>query len=210
MLVSLGLIACATGEPGNLAPDGGLEIIDAATGDPDADPGCTDMTIDLLANGDFEAGPTTWVEVTNGALGLVREEGAGLPFDAASGSWAAVIGGFNNATIEMTQTITIPAGATPTRLTGSGCWVTEEAVGTMFDFLTIEARDAAGTTVLETLLDISNADAEATCDWTPFEVAITMLAADSSAQIHFATTTDGASVTTFAFDDLALVATVCD
>lgn len=201
--------ACATGSESPVdAGDGdGAIAADAAV---DADPGpdaCVDSALNLLVNGDFEAGEGNWTAMTNGALPIIRELGAGLPFNPNDGTWASIFGGVNNAQLSLSQTVAVPNDAMLTRVTFSRCWVTEELMGAL-DTLTLELINANGGAVLQTLLDISNEDAEATCEWTAVEIAIDPTPA-TALELRFTAATDGATATTFAFDSLAVEASVC-
>jgi hypothetical protein len=210
-LCALAVGGCAIAE--EAAVDAGPDdpIADAATdaADPDAaiDAGCTDSFVNLLANADFEGGNVDWTEVTNGGVAVIREDGNGLPFAAEAGVWAALILGFNNAAITLSQTVSVPADATALRLTGYRCWVTEEGMGE-FDTMTIELRDDAGAP-LETLMAITNEDAAVTCAWELFEIAASDSMAGADIELVLEGSSDVATVTSFAFDTLALEAGVC-
>ena len=207
----LAAIGCATGE--QPAVDGGdvesvdAGVVDGPLADAGVDGGCVESWINVLDNADFEAGNSVWNETTNGAQAVIREVGAGLPFNPEAGSWAALIGGFNGADIDLSQPITVPDDATALRFAGFRCWVTEESAGAV-DLLSIELRDDTGAP-LETLLSISNEDAAATCAWEPFEIDAAEPRAGEAVTLGLAGTTDGATVTSFAFDTLALEAQVC-
>lgn len=211
-LVAFASIGCAAGE--GLAVDGG-ELVDAAVvdGPIDAaldaavDAGCTDEWISLLDNGDFEAGNAVWTETTNGGQMIIREVGAGLPFDPEGGTWGALILGFNNAVVELSQAATVPADATALRLVGFRCWVTEEGAGE-FDLMSINLHDDTGAP-LETLAAITNEDAAATCAWESFDMPAADPHAGAAITLVLEGTSDAATATSFAFDTLALEALVC-
>lgn len=201
---------CAFGEEPLAVDAAPGDPVDAAVPDaPDVpvDAGCTDTFTNLLVNADFEGGNVDWTETTNGGQTVIREDGNGLPFSAEAGVWAALILGFNNAAITLSQTVTVPADATALRLSGYRCWVTDEGAGE-FDTMTIELRDGAGAP-LETLMAITNEDAGATCAWELFEITPSEIHAGEDIQLALDGVSDAATVTSFAFDTLALEAEVC-
>ncbi len=65
-------------------------------------------TPQLLPNGDFEQGRTVWHEYSNHPYAIIRKKGDGLPINPYSGSWAAWMGGANNQTDTLDQTVTVP------------------------------------------------------------------------------------------------------
>lgn len=211
VLVALSAGGCAFGE--GLAFDAGSDNgdpVDAAVADAPVDAavdaGCTEQWINLLINGDFEAGNSTWAETTNDTRPIIREV-PDLPFDPAAGTWAAVVLGFSDAIFELAQTAAVPADATALRMTGFRCWVTEESAGAV-DLASIELRDDTGA-ALESLLAISNEDAGATCAWESFELPVAEAHAGANLTLALAGQSDAATVTSFAFDTLALEARVC-
>lgn len=62
-----------------------------------------------VANGDFEAGPSAWVEITETTdTGIVLQAGVGLPIPPRSGEWAAWLGGATARTDALEQEVTVP------------------------------------------------------------------------------------------------------
>lgn len=220
----LGLaVACANASLGDAADaDPGAAdgpVADAARGDAGA--GAADANGDaapadacvadwqpLLTNGTFEAGRTVWTEDTGGsANAIIRQEGAGLPFNAANGAWAALVLGYNSADVTLSQTVTVPADATMLRLVGQRCWVTTETAGAN-DTMSITLRDTGGA-LLETLASLSNADADPVCSWLPFEYPATDSFAGQSVALVFDALANGTNPTSFGLDDLRLEAYAC-
>ncbi len=175
---------------------------------PDAMP-CTPSTWKpLLANGDFESGNTVWTKVGNG--GNVIKQNGSLPFNAQGGTWAAHLVGFNSADQTLSQSFTVPASATAMRLRGYKCYVSTEPMSTTaYDILTFELRNAAGSSVLETLDSISNLDIGGICSWTSFEYTAASAHAGQSITLALHGISDSLSLTSFVVDTMVLEAFAC-
>ena len=202
------------------SPDANLPVADATPGTPDAmtpdaplppdamvpdAAGCTTTWVPLLQNAGFESGATIWTTTTNAGQ-VIRQQGAGLPWPAQTGTWAAIIGGADDAVQTMTQQVTVPASATALRLSYYGCYVTEEITSiTEYDTLDIQLQTTGGTT-LETLVHLSNLDAGGTCSWTSAQVNATSTYAGQTIQLDFDGSTDFSNISTFGFDTLVLEA----
>ena len=220
--------ACASANLGENQPDADPSPADAATADaassidagpqPDAGTGpdagssdadgCVPDWTQLLGNADFEAGRTVWTEdIVGSTNAIIRQQGGGLPFPADSGTWAALMLGYNGADLTLSQTVTVPATATMLRLRGARCWVTTETAGTG-DAMTITVRSTGGT-VLETLASLTNADADAVCSWTALSLDAGASYPGQTVQLVFDGQANGANPTSFAFDTLALEAYAC-
>lgn len=179
--------------------------VDAAVPDamPDAAPdACVPDWIGLLGNGDFEQGGTAWNQ-TGGTI--IRQYGAGYPWPAHSGTWAALFGGINNADHLLTQSVTVPANATALRLRGAMCFVTEETTTLVeFDTLTVQIQGA----VTEEYV-FSNLDAGETCTWTLFQLDAPTSHAGETVTLSLHGQTDGLEITSFGLDTLVLEALAC-
>ncbi|MGB7926139.1 MAG: M36 family metallopeptidase, partial [Pyrinomonadaceae bacterium] len=103
----------------------------------------------LITNGGFETGTTPWV-----VSGQVTRSTGAYPHGGVA---YMILGGVNNSTGTLYQTITIPSGSSP----NLNFWLnvtTSEAVGDpVFDRLFIEVRNTSGT-LLATLATFSNQD----------------------------------------------------
>jgi hypothetical protein len=208
------LAACANGSPVAGDPDAGRQ----GSGFPDAglpdaalpDAPCRPEWMDLLANGDFEAAGEGWTEEIVAGSAIIRDE-TQLPFAPHRGEYAALFGG-NNAELILSQTVQVPGEAEDLRVFGHRCWVTTETEPEAFDSLTIELRDGLGEP-LEVLEAATNEDAGEVCSWELFEIrasADTLAAAlDADLELVLTATTDAASPTSFAFDELHLQFRAC-
>ena len=208
------LAACANGSPVADDPDAGR----GTSGFPDAslpdaevpDAPCRPEWIDLLANGDFEGAGEGWTEDIAAGSAIIRDQ-TQLPFAPHRGEFAALFGG-NNAELILSQTVQVPGEAEDLRVFGHRCWVTTETEPEVFDSLTIELFDGAGEP-LEVLEAATNEDAGEVCSWELFEIrasADTLAAAlDADVELVLTASSDAASPTSFAFDDLHLQYRAC-
>jgi hypothetical protein len=167
---------------------------------------CTRTWIDLLDNGSFDDGAVGWSSATNGG-DIVREEGAGYPWSTHTGTWGALLLGFNDGAQQLMQTVTVPESATRLRLQAYRCYVTEEVMDAVFDTLSIELQSGAATR--ETLAEIDNTDAAATCNWRFLLAETDNPLAGETVELVFTAASDGASVTSFGFDTISLEALAC-
>ncbi len=82
-----------------------------------ATPTATSQVFPVLQNADFEQGHVAWTEASNFFAGaLIVQQGDGGAPAAQSGTWLAWLGGADNETSDLSQSITIPTGAGPTYL----------------------------------------------------------------------------------------------
>lgn len=175
--------------------------IDATT--PDA--ACSFEWVELLQNGSFDSGAIDWLATTNGSP-IIRQGNS--PWPPYDGDHSALFLGFHDGAQTLTQTVTVPASAVELRLQGFRCWVTEESMPMPYDTLDIELRDGAGE-LQETLWARDNRHADATCDWSMFQLSALNAYAGQEVTLTFQAASDGASYTSFGFDGLSLQANVC-
>jgi hypothetical protein len=162
--------------------------------------------VELLANGSFEGGATGWIQSSNAGLEIVFE--APAPMVADTPTMLAWFAGYDDASDELSQSVTVPAGATDLRLRGAFCFETEEVLGA-YDFFQIDLRNAGGATA-ETLILLSNEDVGAPeCLWEAFELGAASPHAGETLDLVFHATTDASINTNFFVDSLALEALVC-
>ncbi len=120
-----------------------------------------------------------------------------------SGQYAADLGGVNNATDRLTQTIALPADVNEITLAYWWALQTEEAgTGAAFDRLRVELYQPDGTTWVATLLTGDNTTAEswvwnrASSDLTPYR--------GRSLLLRFTASTDDSKPTRFFVDDVSV------
>lgn len=192
-------------EPLPPQPDAAPGAPDAAPGAPDATP-CTDTVVQLLGNGNFDAGPGGgWVEQSMYPL---INEAAGLPaaISPQTGTHAVWMGGDYLTTDKLYQDVAVPAGATSMELVGYR-WIATEETGTgAYDTVTLQLRSTADA-ALETLATWSNANAAEA--WTAFTLPATGSYGGQTVRVYLESNTDSTLNTNFFFDTFALRVTVC-
>lgn len=198
------VIDAAPGTPDAAIPD--ASIPDASA--PDAN-GCTGGWTQLLSNPGFDLGATVWTTTTDvPAQQVIRMYGAGYPWPAQAGDWAAVFGGDDYTIQTMYQNFTVPANATMLRVAGYTCFVSSEITTvTEYDTIDIELQTTAGAT-LENVAHWSNLTAGTTCSWAAASLDATTSYAGQTIRLHFASETDVSNITSFGFDSLAVEAFV--
>ena len=204
-LVALVALVGCVGTDVDEAPDGGIAAdagMDATLSGP-----CTRTWIDMLNNGHFDEGVSARAADTNGG-DIVREEGAGYPWSTHSGTWGAILLGYDNGAQTLSQTVTVPISTTRLRLQAYGCFVTEETTTDIaYDTLSIELR--TGLATREVLAAIDNTAAGAICNWQFMIVEAAEPYAGETMTLAFGAASDGASITSFGFDTLSLEALAC-
>jgi hypothetical protein len=215
LLVGCGADIGNTGTDAAALPPGGDPPIDGGTGgsspvDGASGPvvdaagstdGCSAGTVQLLANPAFDEGATGWIEVA-GPINFPEDQ---LPIAVHTGTRAAWMGRAGPVDQRLSQTVTVPEGATSLTLRGMHCFVTERSLPDQ-DTVTIAVLDPDGD-VLETPEVFANDDAGATCGWEPFQLAIGDHPGEEI-QLELRAVSDSAGLTSFYFDSLSLEATV--
>lgn len=173
----------------------------------DAPPGCTPMTTQLLANGNFDSAPLGmgWTAAPiDPALPIVTADT--LTETAPNKAW---LGGFEQTpnSDSLYQDVMIPAGTTMLALTG----YYQVRSGELLAFLPIDLIDVDLTTptgtVLENVLLLDNGDE--TTQWTPISKTFAQPHAGQMVRLRVTTESDATDATSFHIDSLALTATKC-
>jgi hypothetical protein len=157
--------------------------------------GTVDSATQAVANPGFETGNLSPWATTGPTLA------APSTAQAHSGLFSVLVGNplnlTQNATYTLIQTVTVPTGTS----TLSAWYYPASRDNVLFDQLTIQVRNAAGTTVLATLFnDVSDSQAwtQVTRDMTPF--------AGQTVQLYFAVHDDGVTpYSTMYVDDVTLI-----
>lgn len=144
-----------------------------------------------LQNGGFENGTAPWTETSTGGYKLVD------PYRPHSGTYSAWLGGYNNGTDTISQTITVPANGTL-----SWWWYLSSNEGTTvgYDFLRVRLYDMNGT-LLTTLKSRSNRDARES--WRQDTVSLAAYAGQTL-RLEFAATLDYSLTSSFWIDDASI------
>lgn len=144
-----------------------------------------------IQNGGFENGTSPWVEFSSGGYQLVD------PTWPHTGSYSAWMGGYNNATESISQSVTIPPDGTLTywwyMTSSEGPWIA-------YDYLHVRLYNSSGALVA-TLKTRSNRDARNT--WSQDSVSLASYAGQTL-RIDFGVTTDFSLSTSFFVDDVEL------
>ncbi len=149
----------------------------------------------IIANGGFESGSTSWVESSSGGYELVVNN---RPHTGSLGVWE---GGYNNATESIYQTVTIPSNATSADLSFWWYMTSSEGTGTAYDYMYAEVRNTSGT-LLGTLQTLSNKSTRNS--WVQSSGLSLLAWKGQTVRVQFRTTTNSSLQTSFYIDDVAL------
>ncbi len=147
-----------------------------------------------LVNGGFESGATGWSQ-SDPAIISTTSSGS----RARSGSWSAWLGGYNGATEQVAQTVTVPSGGA----TLSFAWQlssTEPASTRAYDLLHARVHSTGGA-LLGTLVSRSNTSSRNA--WLP-ESASLAAWAGQTVSLRFVATNDSSYASSFFVDDVSL------
>lgn len=145
----------------------------------------------VIANGDFESGNTSWTQSSTGGYEIVDS------YKPHGGSYSAWMGGYNNGTDKLSQTVTIPSNGT---LTYWWYMTSSEGTTTAYDYLRVRLYNSGGTLVA-TLKTRSNKDARGA--WYQDTISVASYAGQSL-RIEFSVTTDSSLTSSFFIDDVNL------
>lgn len=149
--------------------------------------------IEQVANGGFESGSAPWQAVSAGGYTLIS------PILPHTSQWGAVLGAYDNADDELAQTITLPAGTTPTL---RFWWqMTTQEIDHPWDALSVTITPAGGAPVLLRRItdgDVSSVWQQAAVNLTPY--------AGQSVRLSFRAQTDSDRPTDFYLDDVSVEA----
>ncbi|MBE0700010.1 MAG: hypothetical protein IH586_24045, partial [Anaerolineaceae bacterium] len=162
-------------------------------------PGCGEM----LLNGGFEAGKTSWVEV--GVDIIDNRSYPNLPIAPYAGDWLAWLGGRNNAADRLYQDFRVPSGLSSARLRYVTYMSSAETSG-IYDWMLVRLRTTSGTLIKE-LDGIDNAFVPKN-QWVVREMVVPELTMyqGQNLRISFEGDTDGSSVSSFYVDEVSFQA----
>jgi len=147
-----------------------------------------------MVNGGFENGQSPWVESSTNGYQLID------PTRPHTGTYSAWLGGYNNGTDTIYQTVTIPSNATSASLSYWWYMTTQEACCTPYDYFYAQVRSTSGT-VLGTLQTLNNASTKNAWVHPSFDL---LSYKGQTVQIYFKVTTDVSLPTSFFVDDVSL------
>ena len=157
---------------------------------------------ELIVNGGFESGSTSWT--LSGFAGT----GIGALGQARSGTYWLWLGGAAHENDAAYQTIKIPANAIAATLSYYYDINSEEVATTAYDTFTNTIRNTSDN-VLATVTNLSNKNQTAPGGCCYFPVNFNLLPfAGQTIRIHFGSVSDGAKATNFRIDDVSVQAVV--
>lgn len=167
--------------------------------------GCASGT--LIQDGGFEAsmsGTTNpyWKITSNIPRSIFDNSSIPQPNPTHSGIWKAWLGGDNALSQTLTQTLSVPSGATS--LQASVWWLvnTTEPNPSGLDHMEMEILDGSGS-LQETLYHFKDVDQGSS--WAQKIITATQAYAGQTIQLAFAASTDPTNVTSFFIDDVNVV-----
>jgi subtilisin family serine protease len=146
---------------------------------------------DAIVNGGFESGTAPWSQTSSGGYGLITTT------RPHAGSYSAYLGGYNNGTDVVSQTITVPANGT---LTYWWYMTTGESGSTVYDRLRVRVLSSGGA-VLATPRTWSNASGAGL--WRQDTISLASYAGQS-VRLEFNATTDSSLPSSFFVDDVSV------
>jgi hypothetical protein len=190
---------------------------DAAPPPPDAPPpapapapdACVPVTTQLLVNAALDLGPqgTGWIEqvIKSGYPLITAQDNTKTGPTEHTEPYKVWLGGFtgNQVTDVLYQDVAIPPLTSQLVLAGFFAVRTDEPAGGAYDTASVELTQPGGA-VIATVLAVSNATPQAA--WAPFQHTFTQNLSGQTVRLRASSTNDGARVTSFYFDTLALTA----
>lgn len=144
-----------------------------------------------LQNGGFENGTAPWVSTSSGGYNLISTQ------RPHSGSYSAWLGGYNNGTDTISQTVTIPSNGS---LSYWWYMTSSEGSSSAYDYFRVRLYNSSGSLVT-TLKTRSNRDARN--QWVKDTISLAGYAGQTM-RIEFSVTNDYSLTTSFFLDDVAL------
>jgi hypothetical protein len=195
---------CAGGSCGGSCTPGATQCANGQKQICDAGGGWRDTTspaVQLLANPGFDAGHSAWAETTLSTSTIITSDTALTSLKAQTPSNLAWLGGYANAQDDLSQLVTIPAGATAITLTFYYAIATQETTAGAFDTMDVYTYDTAAAkyVVLATFNDNMP-----TSTWTRFSISLPLSLAGRAIQLGFRTATDVNKNTNFFVDSVSL------
>lgn len=167
---------------------------------------CTSTTTELLQNPGFDSGQSVWVQATNSTSPMITEAST-VPMTAQSSPYIAWLGGLDNASESLSQTVTVPASMTSATFSFYYYIDTAETSLTdAYDMMNAQITDATGVVLLN-VVTLSNLDT--TTAWTRYSVTLNSSYAGRTIIVRFSDTTDSSNPTDFFIDTVSLLVTSC-
>jgi kumamolisin len=151
----------------------------------------------LIKNGGFESGNTSWTESSSGGYEIVDSTTSSKHHTGSASGWLA---GYNNGNDAIYQAISIPSSASSVTLT-FWVYVSTQETSHSYDFFYAKVRNSSGTS-LATVTTLSDATATG---WKQYTVSLNSYKGQT-VQIYFNATNDVSNPTSFFLDDVSVVA----
>jgi len=162
--------------------------------------------VQLLANPGFDAGHVTWSESTLSASTIITNYSVLTSIRSMTPPWLAWLGGYNSGQDDLSQVVTIPAGATSITLTFYYAIQTAETTPGPRDTMDVYTYDSA-TSTYTPLATFSDDNAIST--WTRFSTSLPLSLAGRTIEVGFRAGTDAAKITNFFVDTVSLDVVAC-
>ncbi len=159
-------------------------------------------------NGGFEDGEEPWIYVPSPAPTPVTFR---TTFETHSGTYAALLGGRDDADDRLSQVVVLPAGSGSLMFSFWWTRYTEEPrdPGWSRDFMYVELYSADGSALIAQLFTFDNTDGIDDLVWNPISVDLQQYAGQT-VQLRYRVTTDLNLLTRFFIDDVSIQAgTTC-
>jgi hypothetical protein len=162
--------------------------------------------VQLLANPGFDSGRVAWVETTTSSSAIITNDSALMTVKGQTPSYLAWLAGYSNAQDDLSQVVTVPAGATSITLSFYYVIQTQEITSGARDRMDVYTYQSSGA-VYTALATFTDDNPVAT--WTRFSTTLPASLAGRTFEIGFRATTDMAKTTNFFVDSVSLDVNVC-
>lgn len=161
---------------------------------------CSTTPVEVLPNGNFDSATPAWGQDPTSPA-LLCGQPTIMPVTLPS---AGCLGSIDGTIQSLSQTVTLPRGATSLTLNGQICIATADTAAADHDVLQVDLLD--GGNVIAALGKRTNRDGVANCQFGAFELTATLASAPETATLRVRSTLDADLTTTFYLDNLSLKA----
>jgi len=159
---------------------------------------CPTTAFNILTNGNFEAGPANWTQMSSHHQIINTTHAA--KYD---GSWSALLGGYDNANDVLYQTITVPEGCTAMKVVIHYRGVTQETGTGTYDKLYLSRQPVDQVTMAGHMF-ASNRSCN-TCAWVRYSAIYnSMPSFGRTMRLYLQATTDYALPTSLTLDAISV------
>ena len=201
---------CAGGTCGGSCVPGATRCTNGQKQICDAQGGWQDTTsppVQLLMNPAFDAGHLAWDEMTL-ASSIITNDSTLMTIKGQTPSFLAWLGGYANAQDDLSQVVTVPAGATSITLSFYYAISSVETTQGAFDVMDVYTYDPAASKYTS-LATFNDNMATPPGTWTRFSVTLPLSLAGRPIKFGFQATTDMNKNTNFFIDSVSLDVIAC-